>query len=273
MGVTATLLSEVACAPTALRCRGVTVRRGGRSILSDVSVAVRPGELLALVGPNGAGKSTLLGVLAGDLVADAGEVFVSEEPIRGMKASSLALLRSVLPQRVTVEFGFTAREIVDMGRAPHRRSQDDAAIVNAAMSATDTSAFAARIFRSLSGGEQTRVVLARVLAQQTPIVLLDEPTAALDLRHQESVMVIARRLAHAGHTVVAVLHDLNLAAAYADRIAVLADGILCAEGSPQTVLTADLIEATYGTPVHVTTHPVRGCPLVVPSGVVPAVPN
>ena len=260
--------TETAARTASVSCAAVTVRRGGRDILSKVSLVAQPGEVLALVGPNGAGKSTLLSVLAGDLEPDEGTALIDDRAISTIPTRSLALLRGMLPQRVTIEFAFTAREIVEMGRAPHPQSSDDSKIVDEAMTTTDTTAFARRVFRSLSGGEQTRVALARILAQQTPVLLLDEPTAALDLRHQEGVMVIARQMAKRGHTVVAVLHDLNLAASYADRIAVLCDGRLRAVGTAGEVLTADLIETTYGTPVHIGVHPTRGCPLVIPSDLV-----
>lgn len=175
--------------------------------------------------------------------------------------------RSVLPQHTTVAFPFTVGQVVAMGRAPWARtdrvSEDDAAIAEA-MAATEVTSFADRTFSTLSGGERARVALARVLAQRTPILLLDEPTAALDLRHQDLVLSVALERAHAGTAVLAVLHDLNLAAAYADRVAVVADGRLAACGPPAEVLTAELLSEVYQRTVEVFAHPRSGTPLVLP---------
>ena len=238
---------------------------GGSTILRNVSLTVDAGRVLVLVGPNGAGKSTLLGVLAGDVRPSSGVVRLDGRDVASYRPRELSRRRSVLLQSNDVSFGYTAAQVVEMGCAPWLGSgRDDDAIVARAVARADVAHLGARAYRSLSGGERARVSLARVLAQDTPVVLLDEPTAALDLRHQEDVLRVARELAGEGRAVVAVLHDLSLAAAYADDIAVVADGRTVAHGSPAEVLTAARIEEVYGTPVAVVADPVNGHPLVIP---------
>lgn len=251
---------------SAITVTGVGCVRGGRQVLTDVSLCVRPGRLLALVGPNGAGKSTLLSLMCGDLPLAHGEVLVDGTSLRQWSPGDLSRVRSVLLQSNEVSFSFTAREVVEMGRNPwsgRPESDDDDAAVADALSVADVTHLADRPYSSLSGGERARVSLARVLAQRTPVVLLDEPTAALDLRHQEEVMTVARSLAHAGRAVVVVLHDLSLAAAYADEIAVIADGTLGALGPPDRVLTPEMVRAVYGVETHLLTTP-DGHRVVVP---------
>ncbi|GAA4921975.1 heme ABC transporter ATP-binding protein [Streptomyces coeruleoprunus] len=249
------------------RARGVRLRRGARVVLDGADLDVRAGEVLVLVGPNGAGKSTLLAALAGDLPCDEGEVRVAGRPVGSWTPAELALRRAVLPQSASVAFPFRAEEVVRMGRAPwagtEGRGRDDEAVA-AALAATEAEAFAGRAFPSLSGGERARVALARVLAQGAPLLLLDEPTAALDLRHQELVGRVCRERAAAGDGVVAVLHDLGLAAAYADRVAVLHEGRVVADGPPAQVLDAALLGRVYRQPVEVLAHPRTGVPLIVP---------
>ncbi|MDV6261719.1 heme ABC transporter ATP-binding protein [Rhodococcoides yunnanense] len=250
-----------------LVARGVSARRGVATVLSDVHLDVVAGEILALVGPNGAGKSTLLSVLAGDTEPSAGSVLLGDEPLTRTRTVGMARRRAVLPQQHSVGFAFTVGQIVRMGRAPWvgtSAARDDDDRVAAAMSACDVAEFSHRPFASLSGGEQARVALARVIAQDTATILLDEPTAALDLGHQESVMAVVRSLATAGRAVVVVLHDLGLAAAYADRVAILDSGSLVAVGPPRTVLTSDRLARVYGHPVDVFDHPDTGEQLVIP---------
>ncbi|MFD9907075.1 heme ABC transporter ATP-binding protein [Streptomyces sp. NPDC059063] len=240
---------------------------GGREVLKGVSVAARAGEVLALVGPNGAGKSTLLAALAADLPADSGVVRVCGRPAAEWPAPDLALRRAVLPQSAVLSFPFPVEDVVRMGRAPWagtRLEEDDDKVVAAAMAATEVSEFAARPFSALSGGERARVALARVLAQRAPLLLLDEPTAALDLRHQELVLRICRERAAAGDAVVVVLHDLGLAAAYADRAVVLHGGAVAADGAPADVFGEKLLTEVYRQPIEVFPHPRTGTPLVTP---------
>ncbi|MEU4143927.1 heme ABC transporter ATP-binding protein [Streptomyces parvulus] len=245
----------------------VRVLLGGRPVLDGVGVRVRAGEVLALVGPNGAGKSTLLGVLAADVPPAEGVVRVHGRPAAEWSAPELALRRAVLPQSASLSFPFPVAEVVRMGRAPwaggEREAEDDAAVAEA-MARTEVAGFAGRPFSALSGGERARVALARVLAQRAPLLLLDEPTAALDLRHQELVLRLCRERARAGDAVVVVLHDLALAAAYADRVAVLRAGRITAEGPPAEVFTEDLLSEVYDQPVEVLPHPRTGALLVVP---------
>ncbi|MEU1674861.1 heme ABC transporter ATP-binding protein [Streptomyces roseifaciens] len=247
--------------------RALHVRLAGRTVLDGVDIRVAAGEVLALVGPNGAGKSTLLAALAHDLPAAAGEVRIDGEPAAAWTAAELAVRRAVLPQSAELSFPFPVEEVVRMGRAPWAgtpaEDEDDEA-VRAAMAAAEVAGFASRPFAALSGGERARVALARVLAQRTPLLLLDEPTAALDLRHQELVLRICRERAAAGAAVVVVLHDLGLAGAYADRVAVLHGGRIAAEGPPARVFAAELLSRVYAQPVEVIDHPRTGEPLVIP---------
>jgi iron complex transport system ATP-binding protein len=244
---------------------GVGVVVDGNRLLRGIDLAVEPGEVVALVGPNGAGKSTLLSVLSGDLEATEGEVQIGGRPLGSYRHLDLARERAVLTQDNQLSFPFTVNQVVLMGRSPWARTErfdDDELAVAQAMVAMDVDQLSARRFTSLSGGEKARVSLARVLAQRTPTVMLDEPTASLDLRHQEDVMRAVRGLATSGTAVLVVVHDLSLAAAYADRIALIADGSLVAVGSPNEVLTAERVSTVYGLPVKVSLE--TGQPVVVP---------
>lgn len=242
----------------------VGVRRQQRQILADVSLGFAAGTVTALVGPNGAGKSTLLGVACGDLVADAGEVMLAGRPLSALKAAEMARQRAVMPQEHAVRFAFSVEEVVAMGRLPHPpQAEHDALQVEAALDAAELQALRLREVQQLSGGESARTTFARVLAQQTPVLFLDEPTAALDLRHQERTLRTVRGLADAGACVIVVLHDLNLAAGHADRIVLLEQGRVAADGTPHAVLTEDNLRRVYQQDVLVLTHPRRPVPLVV----------
>ncbi|WP_326635842.1 heme ABC transporter ATP-binding protein [Streptosporangium sp. NBC_01755] len=231
---------------------GVSLTAGSARLLDDVSLRVAPGELVAIAGPNGAGKSSLLSVLAGDVPATHGAVTLAGRPVRALRPAALARLRAVLPQRVTLAFPFTVAEVVAMGLYGSRRpAHEEEEILARAMEVTDVAHLAGRTYPTLSGGEQARVSLARVLVQSAPILLLDEPTAALDLRHQEQVMCVARERAAAGDAVVVVLHDLNLAAAYAGRVLVMSGGRLVADGSPDRVLASETLSEVYGCAIDV----------------------
>jgi iron complex transport system ATP-binding protein len=243
----------------------VGVELDGRHVLDGVSLEVRAGEVLALVGPNGAGKSTLLAVLSGERRPDSGTALIDGRPLHDFAPLELARLRAVLTQDNSLSFPFRVREVLEMGRSPWARTpqldDDDRALASAAAQA-DVEHLLDRRFTELSGGERARVSLARVLAQDTPIVLLDEPTAALDLRHQEDVLHVARSLATAGRAVVIVLHDLSLAGAVADRVGLLSAGRLVALGSPRDVLIASTVSEVYGVEVEVISR--DGTLLVVP---------
>jgi len=252
--------------PAALSARAVSVELDGRSVLRDIDLDIVPGEVLALVGPNGAGKSTLLSVLSGERHPSAGVVTLDDRSLDTFSPLELARRRAVLTQDNSLAFPFRVIEVIQMGRAPWTRSAelaDDARAVWAAAESADVVQLADRRFTELSGGERARVSLARVLAQSTGIVFLDEPTAALDLRHQEDVLRLARSLAASGSAVVMVVHDLSLAGAVADRVALLSQGALVAVGPPASVLTAEAISEVYGLVVRVIE--LDGRPHIVPA--------
>ncbi len=248
----------------ALHLEGIGVTLEGASILTDVSLCVGPGEVVALVGPNGAGKSTLLGVSAGDVAASTGRVLLFGSPLSGFAAKEAARHRSVLLQEQRIAFGFRVRRVVEMGRTPWYRTtaeaRDDEA-VGGAIERVEIGHLVDRVYPSLSGGEKSRTSLARIIAQESPLILLDEPTSALDLAHQEQVLALVRELADAGCAVVVVLHDLSLAA-LADRVCLLNRGRVVAQGTPDDVITSELISDVYGHPVDVIDH--RGSRVVVP---------
>ena len=256
---------------TLLQVRGATVRVDGRAegatLLDGVDLDVHVGEVLVVVGPNGAGKSTLLSVLAGDTRPDEGSVTLDGAPVEAVRPAELARHRGVLLQENQVSFPFRVVDVVRMGRAPWRgtdaEDRDDD-VVAGALDDADVTHLAARRYPTLSGGEKSRASYARVLAQEPRLLLLDEPTAALDVRHQERVLARAREVARAGGAVVVVLHDLALAAAWADRVLVLAGGRVAAHGTPADVLTTALLTDVYDHPVDVLPHPVTGALLVLP---------
>lgn len=262
-----TALSAPPATASLMAARGIRVVLGGSLILDDVDLDVRPGELVALVGPNGAGKSTLLSVLAGDLDPVAGEVEVLGAGLARTPVRELARVRAVQVQESQLSFAFTAVEVVAMGRAPWRGTEaeeEDDAVVADAMVRADVAPLAGRRFPSLSGGEKARTSFARAIAQRTRVLLLDEPTAALDIRHQEALLTEVRRLVEEGAAVVVVLHDLSLAGAYADRVVLLRDGRIRAEGPPREVLTSALLTEVYEHPVDVIDHPDSPGPVVLP---------
>lgn len=240
----------------------ISVERGGTRILDDVSFRAEPGTVTGIIGPNGAGKSTLLAALSGDLPCCHGAVRIDGKDIHSIPKPALARLRAVLPQRHHVSFGFTSEEVIRMGCAANH-GHDPQQRMKWAMERTDVTHLCHRRFRSLSGGEQARVALARILAQDTPVLLLDEPTAALDLRHQELVMQLARDEAAEGRTVVVVVHDLNLGAAYTDRMLLLKGGGVLADDTTRNVLVPSRVGSAYGIEVVVVDHPTRPCPLIV----------
>ena len=250
----------------ALQAREVTVRRGGATLLASVSIQLYAGELVALVGPNGAGKSTLLKALSGEVVPDAGSVRLHGRELRDWLPRHTAQVRAVLPQASNLSFSFTALEVVQFGRLPHRTRARDHEIALAALALTDCSALAERDYLTLSGGEKARVQLARALAQvwepgEPPsaarVLLLDEPTAALDLKHQHAVLRIARERTRneQAFAALAVLHDLNLAAQYADRIVLMYQGKIVDSGPPAQVLTSPQLQAVFGYPVRIVPLP------------------
>ncbi len=245
----------------------IDVELGGRTVVRDVTLEVAPGELVVLVGPNGCGKSTLLSVMAGLRTPQAGRVTVGGVDIAGMHARDLARARSLVTQQNRPDTPFTVAEVVEMGRYPWLRTPQAAEsprIIAESMRLCHLDEIAERPFGQLSGGQQARVSLGRALAQSTPIMLLDEPTAALDIHHQEGVLDILRSHRDNGAAILLVVHDLSLAAAYADRVALMKDGHLLAVGSVREVMTADRLSETYDHPVEIWDHPETGQPVIIP---------
>ena len=245
-----------------LAARSLSYVVDSAQLLDGVDVEVSRGELVAVIGPNGAGKSTLLSLLSGNIVPSDGTVHYAEALAASLGDAERALSRAVFFENAPIDVPFTARSVVSLGRYPHRHDDsitpsEDVAFVDSAMARTDTSHLASRTFSTLSGGERTRVAIARVLAQNTPIVLLDEPTTALDIYHQERILQILRATADEGRAVVAVLHDLNNAVMYADRIVVMSGGCVVAQGPVDDVLDASLLSEVYGLPMAVVGHPLR----------------
>jgi iron complex transport system ATP-binding protein len=227
------------------------VTLGGRTILSDIGLTVRPGRFVGLVGPNGAGKTTLLRVLAGLITPNGGRATLEGRPLAGMSREERARRIAALFQGAGVGWPMTVREIVALGRLPHRRafasrSQADDAAVARAMVRTDILHLADRAEPTLSSGERMRALLARALAVEAPWLLVDEPVTALDPAHQLDAMALLRAIARDGTGVVAVLHDLTLAARFCDRIVVLAGGRLVADGTPEEALTDVLLARAFG---------------------------
>jgi iron complex transport system ATP-binding protein len=254
-----------------LEIEHLTVSYGARRVLRDISLEVGSGQVLALIGPNGAGKSTLIRAASGVLPVERGRVCWDGRDLLVLPPLQRARLLAVVPQAVSLPPAFTAWETVVLGRSPYLNflgqvSPSDEAIVRAALARVDATDLAPRRVGELSGGEAQRVLLARALAQSTPILLMDEPTAHLDLQHQVALMELVRRLAHGdGLSVLVALHDLNLAARYADRVALLVEETIEAAGTPAEVMTPDILSAAYRLPVAVVPHPFEEVPLVLPA--------
>jgi iron complex transport system ATP-binding protein len=241
------------------RLQDVGMHYGNNEVLRSVTLSFGRGELVAIIGPNGAGKSTLLGIMAGIRPHFTGECSLEGKPLAKWPRRAFAQQVSVVPQLQQVEFPFSAEQVVLMGRTPFSdgmfESDADHAAVTHAMEITDTLRFRSRDFRTLSGGERQRVILASALAQSPKVLLLDEPTTFLDLEHQVSLYRLLRSLCHDGLLALAVTHDLNLAAAYADRIVILHNGGVAADGSPEEVIHAAAIKAVFSTAVDIQAGP------------------
>ncbi|MFQ5418052.1 MAG: ABC transporter ATP-binding protein [Myxococcota bacterium] len=253
---------------TALRFESISVAIAGREILRDVNLVLRRGEILALAGCNGAGKTTLLRVASRVLRPDAGQVFVAEHASDALSRRELARRIAVVPQDVQVVFPFLADEVVLMGRSPHLgafgyESRADVERARDAMARVGIEDLAGRSMLDLSGGERQLVLIARALAQDPAVLLLDEPTAHLDLRHRVQVLALVREFARSGRSALVVSHDLGLAARTSDAMALLADGGVLATGAPGAVLTRENLRAAFGIEADVWSAP-DGAPLVVP---------
>jgi iron complex transport system ATP-binding protein len=255
---------------TLLRSENVSFRYHGPWVLRHVSFNVEKGSFVGILGPNGSGKSTLLKIMDGILTPQEGMATMDGRSILTMSRREIARWVAVVPQDYGGIFAFTAREIVLMGRSPHLEpwsfeGKRDYETVRRVMAQTDTMSFADRSLEHLSGGERQRVLIARALAQEPRIMLLDEPTAFLDIRHQVEIMNLLKSLNKKdGLTVLAVTHDINLASLYCDRIILLDGGAIHAEGPPADVMTVDNIEAVYGLPVVSGKHELTGRPVIMP---------
>jgi iron complex transport system ATP-binding protein len=248
-------------------------RPGGaaRATVDNVSFEIPQGRTTAVIGPNGAGKTTLLRLLLGTIALDSGSIAFRGRAVAEWTRRAFAREIAVVPQGET-ESLFTVREIVAMGRYPHlgpwqRERTEDAAAITRAMDRCDVTHFAERWMATLSGGEQQRVRLARAIAQDASVLVLDEPTTFLDIRHEMTTFELLRQLRADGATIVVATHNLNLAARYADDLVLMRDGKLVAHGAPADVLTASRVEATYDWPVDIASH-VDGSPQVVPQSAV-----
>ncbi|MEC5341170.1 heme ABC transporter ATP-binding protein [Brenneria populi] len=253
----------------ALVARGLCFQSGGRYLTQDISLEVRGGEIVAIIGPNGAGKSTLLRLLTGYLTPSRGECLLAGKPLAQWTPTALAKTRAVMRQHSGVAFAFSVQDVVAMGRAPYGRERQNDDIIRLVMAQTGCSDLALRDYRRLSGGEQQRVQLARVLAQlwhplPTPgWLFLDEPTSALDLYHQQHLLRLLKQLTRRQPLAVCcVLHDLNLAALYADRILLLHEGRLVAQGVPEQVLREEILTRWYQADLSVAPHPEYPLPQV-----------
>ncbi|MDP6451842.1 MAG: ABC transporter ATP-binding protein [SAR202 cluster bacterium] len=241
----------------------------GIPVLSGFDFSAKSGEFVGLVGPNGTGKTTLIRLMSGVLKHDAGVVEILGSRLDQMKPTERARLVSVVPQNPRTPSGLTAWDLVLLGRNPHLRmlqweGKSDAEIAHSAMVATSTHDLADREMDSLSGGERQRVLIAMALAQQCPVMLLDEPTSNLDIAHQPAIMELLTTLKSRDDGVVVVaMHDLTLAAQYCDRIVVIHEGRNFADGKPQDVLTEEIIQRVYGVQVRVLSHPDTGMPVIV----------
>ncbi|MBK9924751.1 MAG: ABC transporter ATP-binding protein [Anaerolineales bacterium] len=252
-----------------LDIQSLSVSYGSRKILHEVSLHVKSGEVLALIGPNGAGKSTLIRAASG-VIPYTGHVRTNGDDFASLSTLQRARYVATVPQAVAMPPAFTVWETVLMGRTPYlgflgQPSQKDEELARYSLGRVSALSFADRRVGELSGGEQQRILLARALCQSTPILLLDEPTAHLDLQYQVGLLELVSELAHKDNLAVLVaLHDLNLAAHYADRIALMVAGEIKAQGKPEQVLLPDLIRDAYCLPVQVVKHPFLDIPLVLP---------
>ncbi|PDT84652.1 heme ABC transporter ATP-binding protein [Sinorhizobium sp. BJ1] len=256
-----------------IRASDISVSLAGRPVLQSVSFDAAPGRMTAIVGPNGSGKTTTLKAISGELSPSKGKVTINGHDITRLKPWELALKRGVLPQSTVISFPFTVREIVGLGLSTAGADlAGGGRIIDNALEAVDLAGFSGRFYQELSGGEQQRVQLARVLCQiaapagdgEPRYLLLDEPVSSLDIRHQLTIMQLARQFCEQGGGVIAVMHDLNLTAMFADRMVMMKAGRIRALGAPKDVLTDETMEAVFGCRMQVGIAPARDVPFVLP---------
>lgn len=256
-----------------LRLKKVSLGYGDQLVLEGIELEAKPGEILGVIGPNGCGKSTLIRGISRIITPSSGRIFIDGQNIDVMSRSNLARMVAVVPQSPLLPESFTAFELVLMGRTPHLgrfsyEGEKDVAIVQRAMEVTQTIAFARRRLKELSGGERQRLVIARALAQEPKVMLLDEPTAHLDINYQVEILDLVSQLCRQqGLIVVATLHNLNLASQYCDQLVMLHGGRIYSRGSPGAVINKQAIKEVYGAEVYVYPHPVNSLPMtfIVPS--------
>lgn len=252
-----------------LQADAVTLRYDQRTISTDLSVAIAEGAFTVIVGPNACGKSTLLRALSRLLVPASGKVLLDQADIHGLAAKDVARRLGLLPQSAVAPDGISVADLVARGRYPHQSflrqwSEADEQAVTAAMQAAQVSELSERRLDELSGGQRQRVWIAMVLAQQTPILLLDEPTTYLDIAHQLELLELLADLNRQGRTIVAVLHDLNQACRYASHLIAMKDGAIVAQGDPARIFTEALVQEVFGVASLIIPDPITGTPLLVP---------
>jgi iron complex transport system ATP-binding protein len=254
---------------TSIGFENATLGYKPKTVLKDVTLAVNPGEVFGVVGPNGVGKSTLIKSASGILPPLSGHILMDGQVIHQLAPPQRAKRLAVVPQATQLPSSFRAEDVVLMGRTPYlgwfdREGETDIKIASEAMERTNTAQLFGRLIGELSGGEQQRILIARALTQTPAILLLDEPTAHLDLKHQDEVLQLIRSLAEEqGIAVILTLHDLNLVARFTDQVALLSDGEVRKIGEPTEVLTPDELAPVYGIEIHVTSHPLHGTPLIL----------
>ncbi len=253
-----------------LACQSVSLVRGGKQLVNNATLQIGNGELVGLIGPNGAGKSTLLQILAGLIKCDSGDVLLNQRNIHTVKLQERSRYLAWVEQNGAVNWPLTVERIISLGRRPHlgtwqQLTDDDHQAIEQAITDTDCTAIRHQNATTLSGGERTRMLLARALAAQPGVLLADEPVAALDLKHQLKTMHVLRQFSHADRTCLVVLHDLSLAARFCDRLYLMHEGAIVAEGTPSEVLTENNLRTVYGVEVqmgggdHPWVVPIREC--------------
>lgn len=250
-----------------LSVQNLVTNLAGKSILKDVGFTANEGEFIGIIGPNGAGKSTLLKSIRGLIAAEGGSVKILGQNIRGMKDKHIAKWIAYMQQEINLEFGVTALDVVLAGRYPYidwwqNENKEDIAIARKYMAFTGVEQFAEKSLRDVSGGERQRILLAKVLAQETPLIFLDEPTASLDLRYQEEIFRYCSSVCQeerAAKTILMVVHDIRMAAKFCSRLILMADGEIVADGRPEEVVTAQNLKQAYGLDAVVFKNTVSGC--------------